>query len=309
MAKKRYGAETPLFRKFVPAPPIKPEIVHEYKVLDGKQVANNIKQSVKNEITNNNIQACLAVIMVGNNPASQVYVNNKKKACEEVGIKSLEFSLPEETTEDELLFFIDILNMRHDVNGILVQLPLPKHINEDNIIHRIDIRKDVDGFSATNIGKLWLGDYQIAPCTPAGIIELLNYYNINVEGKNCVVVGRSNIVGKPIAALLLERNATVTICHSKTEDLHMITKQADIVIAAVGKSKFITDGMVKQGAIVIDVGINRDENGNLCGDVDFENVKNKAWVSPVPGGVGPMTIAMLMKNTLTAAKMQNNKGA
>lgn len=280
-----------------------------YKILNGKEVAAHIKQQVKNEIENNKLTVCLAVIIVGENPASKVYVNNKKKACEEVCIKSLEFAMPKETTEEELLSFIDILNNDHHINGILVQLPLPEHIDEQKVIHRISPKKDVDGFSATNTGKLWLGDYQIAPCTPAGIIELLDYYNINVEGKNCVIVGRSNIVGKPIAALLLERNATVTICHSKTEDLPQITKQADIIIAAVGKSKFITDDMVKQGAIVIDVGINRGEDGKLCGDVDFETVKEKAWVSPVPGGIGPMTIAMLMKNTLTATKMQNNKGA
>ena len=281
-----------------------------YNILDGRNVADHIKQLVKDKISNYDMQIYLAVVIVGDDHASKIYVNNKKKACEEVGIKSLEFPLPEETTEEELLSFIDMLNKNSSINGIIVQLPLPKHINENRVVHSIAVEKDVDGFSAANVGKLWLGNHQIVSCTPAGVIELLDYYNIDIKGKNCVIVGRSNIVGKPMAALLLEKNATVTICHSKTKDISQFTKQADVIIAAVGKSKFITADMVKNGAVVIDVGINRGEDGKLCGDVDFENVKNKAkWITPVPGGVGPMTIAMLMKNTLTAAIAQNNKGA
>lgn len=274
-----------------------------YQIMNGKEVANHIKQQVKEEIENNNLDVTLAVVMVGNDPASKVYVNNKKKACVEVGIKSAEFTLPSSTTEDELLLLIQLLNNNEDINGILVQLPLPKHINEDKIISAIAVEKDVDGFSAENVGRLWQGDYSVASCTPAGVMELLDYYNIDIAGKHCVIVGRSNIVGKPMAALMLERNATVTICHSKTQNLSAITNQADILIAAVGKSKFITSDLVKNDAIVVDVGINRDENGKLCGDVDFENVKDKtSYITPVPGGCGPMTIAMLMKNTLIAAK-------
>ena len=274
-----------------------------YKIINGKEVANHIKQQVKEEIENNNLDVTLAVVIVGNDPASKVYVNNKKKACAEVGIKSAEFTLPSNTTEDELLLLIQLLNNNEDIDGILVQLPLPKHINEDKVISTIAVEKDVDGFSAENVGRLWQGTYSIASCTPAGVMELLDYYNIDITGKHCVIVGRSNIVGKPMAALMLERNATVTICHSKTHNLSDITMQADILIAAVGKSKFITSDMVKNDAIVVDVGINRNENGKLCGDVDFENVKDKtSYITPVPGGCGPMTIAMLMKNTLIASK-------
>ena len=274
-----------------------------YKIINGKEVANHIKQQVKEEIENNNLDVTLAVVMVGNDPASKVYVNNKKKACKEVGIKSAEFTLPSSTTEDELLLLIQLLNNNEDIDGILVQLPLPNNIDEDKVISAIAVEKDVDGFSAENVGKLWQGTYSIASCTPVGVMELLDYYNIDIAGKHCVIVGRSNIVGKPMAALMLERNATVTICHSKTQNLSAITNQADILIAAVGKSKFITSDFVKNDAIVVDVGINRDENGKLCGDVDFENVKDKAsYITPVPGGCGPMTIAMLMKNTLIAAK-------
>lgn len=275
-----------------------------YQLINGKEVAEHIKQQVKNEIEALGLKPALAVIVVGDNPASKVYVNNKKKACKAVGIESIEYALPENITEEELLNVIDYCNISRCIHGILVQLPLPKHIDESKILERIYPNKDVDGFTAVNTGKLWQGDYNLAPCTAMGIIELLDYYGYDISGQNCVVIGRSNIVGKPVAALLLERNATVTICHSKTNNLSEITSKADILISAVGKPKFITWGMVKDGAIVIDVGINRDEDGKLCGDVDFDDVKEKvSAITPVPGGVGPMTVAMLMKNTLEAAKM------
>lgn len=276
-----------------------------YQLINGKEVAEKIKLQVKEEIKSLGKDVTLAVVVVGDNPASKVYVNNKKKACKLVGIQSLEYGLPENTSEDELLSLIDRLNNYNYVDGILVQLPLPRHINTDMVIERINPEKDVDGFTAINTGKLWLGQYDIAPCTAIGVIELLDYYNIDIAGKHCVIVGRSNIVGKPVAALMLERNATVTVCHSKTQNLYDITRTADILITAVGKPKFITRDMVKDGAVVIDVGINRDENGKLYGDVDFENVKDKTTaITPVPGGCGPMTVAMLMKNTLKAAKSQ-----
>lgn len=276
-----------------------------YQLINGKEVAEKIKLQVKEEIKSLGKDVTLAVVIVGDNPASKVYVNNKKKACKLVGIQSLEYGLPENTSEDELLSLIDRLNNYNYVDGILVQLPLPRHINTDMVIERINPEKDVDGFTAINTGKLWLGQYDIAPCTAIGVIELLDYYNIDIAGKHCVIVGRSNIVGKPVAALMLERNATVTVCHSKTQNLYDITRTADILITAVGKPKFITRDMVKDGAVVIDVGINRDENGKLYGDVDFENVKDKTTaITPVPGGCGPMTVAMLMKNTLEAAKSQ-----
>lgn len=276
-----------------------------YQLINGKEVAEKIKLQVKEEIKSLGKDVTLAVVVVGDNPASKVYVNNKKKACKLVGIQSLEYGLPENTSEDELLSLIDRLNNYNYVDGILVQLPLPRHINTDMVIERINPEKDVDGFTAINTGKLWLGQYDIAPCTAIGVIELLDYYNIDIAGKHCVIVGRSNIVGKPVAALMLERNATVTVCHSKTQNLYDITRTADILITAVGKPKFITRDMVKDGAVVIDVGINRDENGKLYGDVDFENVKDKTTaITPVPGGCGPMTVAMLMKNTLEAAKSQ-----
>lgn len=221
------------------------------------------------------------------------------------GMRSVEYALPAETTEEELLELIAKLNNDKEINGILCQLPVPKHINEDKIIDAIAPEKDVDGFSAVNVGKIWLGKYEISPCTPMGVIELLDYYDIPLEGKNCVIVGRSNIVGKPMAALLLERNATVTVCHSRTKDLASFTKNADVIVAAVGRANFITADMVKEGAVVVDVGINRLDSGKLCGDVDFENVKEKAsYITPVPGGCGPMTIAVLMKNTLVAYKNQ-----
>lgn len=276
-----------------------------YQLINGKEVAEKIKLQVKEEIKSLGKDVTLAVVIVGDNPASKVYVNNKKKACKLVGIQSLEYGLPENTSEDELLSLIDRLNNYNYVDGILVQLPLPRHINTDMVIERINPEKDVDGFTAINTGKLWLGQYDIAPCTAIGVIELLDYYNIDIAGKHCVIVGRSNIVGKPVAALMLERNATVTVCHSKTQNLYDITRTADILITAVGKPKFITRDMVKDGAVVIDVGINRDENGKLYGDVDFDNVKDKTTaITPVPGGCGPMTVAMLVKNTLEAAKSQ-----
>ena len=276
-----------------------------YQLINGKEVAEKIKLQVKEEVKSLGKDVTLAVVIVGDNPASKVYVNNKKKACKLVGIQSLEYGLPENTSENELLNLIDRLNNYNYVDGILVQLPLPRHINTDKVIEQINPEKDVDGFTAINTGKLWLGQYDIAPCTAMGVIELLDYYNIDIAGKHCVIVGRSNIVGKPVAALMLERNATVTVCHSKTQNLYDVTRTADILIVAVGKPKFITWGMVKDGAVVIDVGINRDENGKLCGDVDFENVKDKTTaITPVPGGCGPMTVAMLVKNTLEAAKSQ-----
>ena len=272
------------------------------QILNGKEVAAHIKQQVKSEIEANHLDVCLAIIVVGNDPASQVYVRNKKKSCEEVGIKSVIYELSEDASEEDLLFLVDILSCDPFVHGILVQLPLPKHINETKVIAAIPTEKDVDGFHIKNVGKLWTGKYNLVSCTPSGVIELLDYYNIDIEGKHCVIVGRSNIVGKPMAALMLERNATVTICHSRTNDLAQFTRQADILIVAIGRDKFITADMVKDGAVVVDVGINRDENGKLCGDVDFENVKEKsAYITPVPGGCGPMTIAMLMKNTLATA--------
>ncbi|MBR5438350.1 MAG: bifunctional methylenetetrahydrofolate dehydrogenase/methenyltetrahydrofolate cyclohydrolase FolD [Clostridia bacterium] len=281
-----------------------------YRIIDGKEVSAYIKNKVRqeaSELAEKGVKSTLAVIIVGDDPASRVYVNNKKKACEATGIESLEFSLPEDTTEDELLALIRRLNEDKSVNGILCQLPVPRHIDEKKVIDTISPEKDVDVFSEVNIGKMWVGDYDVASCTPKGVIELLDYYGISVEGKNCVIIGRSNIVGKPMAALLLEKNATVTVCHSRTADLSFFTRNADVIIAAVGRKRFVTADMVKEGAVVIDVGINRDENGKLCGDVDFENVKDKcSFITPVPGGCGPMTIAVLMKNTLAVTKKQNN---
>lgn len=278
-------------------------------IIDGKLVAQEVKAKVSKkvkELQENGITPGLAVIIIGNNPASRIYVNNKKKACAEVSIYSKEYTLPDTTSQKELIELISKLNNDDSINGILVQLPLPNHINEKAIIEAIDPLKDVDAFHEINVGKIMIGEYDLLPCTPAGIIELLNSQNIEIEGKHCVVVGRSNIVGKPMAMLLLHRNGTVTICHSKTKNLKEICKNADILIAAVGKAKFITSDMVKKGAVVIDVGMNKDENSKLCGDVDFDNVKKIAsYITPVPGGVGPMTIAMLMKNTVTAASLQN----
>lgn len=281
------------------------------RLIDGKVISAAVKERVKNEVaqlSGKGITVGLAVIIVGEDPASKIYVANKKKACEALGIISEEYALPESTTEKELLALIDTLNAKKSINGILCQLPLPRHLDEKRIINAISPEKDVDAFHPVNVGRIMIGEYDFVPCTPAGIMEMLAYENIETEGKRCVVIGRSNIVGKPMAMLLLHKNGTVTICHSKTRNLKEICLGADILVAAVGKAKFVTADMVKEGAVVIDVGMNR-ENGKLCGDVDFEAVKEKASaITPVPGGVGPMTIAMLMQNTLTAAKRQNGIG-
>ena len=275
------------------------------QMIDGKAVSLAVKTDVRDAIAKAGIEPCLAVILVGNDPASRVYVNNKKKACTFCGIRSLEYALPEETTQEELLSRIDKLNRDPAVNGILCQLPVPKQISEKEVIAKIDPKKDVDCFHNENVGRLWTGSYRLLPCTPAGVMALLDHYGIDPAGKHCVIVGRSNIVGKPMAALMLARNATVTVCHSRTADLRQQCLQADILVAAVGKAKFITADMVKNGAVVLDVGINRMADGKLCGDVDFEKVKDKAsCITPVPGGCGPMTIAVLMQNTLTAYKIQ-----
>ncbi len=248
----------------------------------------------------------LAVVIVGEDPASQVYVRNKEKACAEIGVESVKYALPAETTQAELLELVAKLNADADTNGILVQLPLPKHIDEKTVLYAIDPKKDVDAFHPVNVGKIMIGDFDFVPCTPAGVMELIKESGIEICGKECVVIGRSNIVGKPQAMLLLHQNGTVTICHSRTKNLPEVTKKADILVAAVGIPKFVTADMVKPGAVVIDVGMDRDENGKLCGDVDFEAVKEVAGaITPVPGGVGPMTIAMLMQNTVKAAKVQN----
>ena len=281
------------------------------RLIDGKVISAAVKERVKNEVAQLNekgITVGLAVIIVGEDPASKIYVANKKKACEALGIISEEYALPESTTEKELLGLIDTLNAKKSINGILCQLPLPRHLDEKRIMNAISPEKYVDAFHPVNVGRIMIGDDDFVPCTPAGIMEMLAYENIETEGKRCVVIGRSNIVGKPMAMLLLHKNGTVTICHSKTRNLKEICLGADILVAAVGKAKFVTADMVKEGAVVIDVGMNR-ENGRLCGDVDFEAVKDKASaITPVPGGVGPMTIAMLMQNTLTAAKRQNGIG-
>ncbi len=278
------------------------------QIIDGKAVSAKIKEQVRDEIAHGNIKAGLAVVIVGSDPASRVYVNNKKKACEFCGIKSFEYALPEETTMEQLLELIDTLNNDKNVNGILVQLPLPKQLDEKAVIERISPKKDVDAFHETNVGKIMIGNYSFLPCTPAGCMELIHSTGVDVAGKECVVIGRSNIVGKPMAMLLLHENGTVTVCHSKTKNLAEVCRRADILVAAVGKPNFVTADMVKEGAVVIDVGINRLENGKLCGDVKFDEVSEKAsFITPVPGGVGPMTIATLMKNTLTAAKIQNHE--
>ncbi|MCH5304131.1 MAG: bifunctional methylenetetrahydrofolate dehydrogenase/methenyltetrahydrofolate cyclohydrolase FolD [Ruminococcus sp.] len=278
-------------------------------IIDGKKVSAQVKEQVAEDtrkLIAQGITPGLAVILVGDDPASRVYVNNKKKACELVGFKSEEFTLPATTTQDELMALVEELNNRKDINGILCQLPLPKGLDENAVIEAISPLKDVDAFHKQNVGRIMIGDYDFLPCTPSGIMEMLHAYNIDVDGKNCVVIGRSNIVGKPMGMLLLHENGTVTICHSHTKNLKEITSQADILVAAIGKPKFVTADMVKEGAVVIDVGMDRDENGKLCGDVDFENVKDKcSYITPVPGGVGPMTIATLMKNTLKAARLQN----
>ncbi|MBQ3100611.1 MAG: bifunctional methylenetetrahydrofolate dehydrogenase/methenyltetrahydrofolate cyclohydrolase FolD [Clostridia bacterium] len=276
------------------------------KIIDGKAISAAIRAEIKDEILNSDIKPGLAVILVGNDPASAVYVRNKKKACEEVGIYSESYELSAETTQEELLALIDKLNKKDDIHGILVQLPLPKHIDENAVILAIDPSKDVDAFHPYNVGRIMTGDYAYLPCTPAGVMMLLERSGISVSGKKCVVVGRSNIVGKPQAMLLLHANGTVTICHSRTSDLAKECREADILVVAIGKADFITGDMVKEGAVVIDVGMNRRTDGKLTGDVDFASVEPKAsYITPVPGGVGPMTITTLMKNTLTAAKTAN----
>ena len=279
------------------------------KLIDGKLISTQIKEEVKEataKLKAEGKEVTLAVIQVGNDPASSVYVGNKKKACEYVGFRSLSYELAEETTEKELLDLIEELNGRADVDGILVQLPIPKHMDEDKVIAAISPDKDVDGFHAVSVGHLWIGKEGFVSCTPAGIIELLKRSDIDIAGKECVVVGRSNIVGKPMAALMLRENATVTVCHSRTADLKEVTKRADILIVAIGKPQFITADYVKPGATVIDVGIHRLEGKKLCGDVAYDEVEPIAGaITPVPGGVGPMTIAMLMKNCLEAAERKN----
>lgn len=277
------------------------------KIIDGKAISAAMKDELKEKVAaykENGIEITLAVVKVGNDPASAVYVRNKEKACEYVGITSKTLALPEETTEEELLAVVKELNEDKTVNGILVQLPLPKHIDESKILLAIDSRKDVDGFHPVNVGKMVIGEDTFLPCTPAGIIEMLKRSDIEIEGKACVVIGRSNIVGKPMSMLMLKENATVTIAHSRTKDLKEVTKKADILVAAIGKAKFVTADYVKDGAVIIDVGMDRDENGKLCGDVDFETVEPKAGaITPVPGGVGPMTVTMLLVNCLRSVEL------
>ena len=279
-------------------------------LISGKEVSQTVKDEIKKQtesLKDKGISVKLAVIIVGDDPASHIYVKNKKKACEYVGFESLEYALDENTTQEELLELIDKLNKDKTVNGILCQLPLPKHIDEKRIIDSIYPIKDVDAFHPVNVGKIMIGDYEFLPCTPAGIMRLIESTSYDVSGKDCVIIGRSNIVGKPMAMLMLHKNATVTICHSRTKNIEEKIKNADIVIAAVGIPKFVKGNMVKEGALVIDVGINRTSDGKLCGDVDFDEVSKKAsFITPVPGGVGPMTISMLMQNTLKAAKLQND---
>lgn len=276
------------------------------KIIDGKAVSAAVKERVRDEIARDGLDIGLAVVIVGDDPASRVYVNNKKKACEFCGIKSYEYALPQDTTEAELLELIDTLNGDAKVNGILVQLPLPKQLDEKTIIEHISPVKDVDAFHESNVGRIMIGNYAFLPCTPAGCMELIHSTGVDVSGKDCVVIGRSNIVGKPMAMLLLHENGTVTVCHSRTKNLAEVCSRADILIAAVGRANFVTADMVKDGAVVIDVGINRLENGKLCGDVKFDEVSEKAgYITPVPGGVGPMTIAMLMKNTVMAKRIQS----
>lgn len=277
-------------------------------IIDGKQISKQIKDKLKEQVAAykaQGIEIALAVIQVGNDPASTVYVGNKKKACEYIGIQSVSYELPEETTEEELLAIIDKLNHDDSIYGILVQLPVPKHINENHIIQAIDPKKDVDGFHPQSVGALSIGQAGFVSCTPAGIIQLLKRSGIAIEGKECVVLGRSNIVGKPMAMLLLRENGTVTVCHSRTRDLKEVTGRADILVVAIGRPKMIDASYVKEGAVVIDVGIHRDENNKLCGDVDYASVEPVASaITPVPGGVGPMTIAMLMHNCVEAVEIR-----
>lgn len=278
------------------------------KIIDGKKISTELKLELKERVEKykeEGIEITLAVIQVGNDKASSVYVGNKKKACEFIGIHSMAYELPDSTTEEELLSLIQELNGRKDVNGILVQLPLPKHIDEDKVIETIDAKKDVDGFHPMSVGALSIGRKGFISCTPYGIIELLKRSNIDIDGRECVVIGRSNIVGKPMSMLLLRENATVTVAHSHTKNLKEVAKRADILIVAIGKPQFINSEYVKEGAVVIDVGIHRDENNKLCGDVDYEDVfPHVSAITPVPGGVGPMTIAMLMKNCVNAVEIQ-----
>ena len=280
------------------------------QIINGKEVSASVKAQVKaecEELKKQGITPGLAVIIVGDDSASQVYVRNKERACEECGFYSRKYALPEETTQEELNKLIIELNNDKSINGILCQLPLPKHLDDKEVINLIDPIKDVDAFHPENVGRIMIGDYNFLPCTPAGIVELIKSTGVEISGKKAVVIGRSNIVGKPMAMLLLHENATVEITHSKTKNLEEVAAGADILVVAIGKAKFVKSNMVKEGAVVIDVGMDRDENGKLCGDVDFEDVKDKcSFITPVPGGVGPMTISMLMKNTLTAAKIQNN---
>ncbi len=277
------------------------------KIIDGKAISAQIRAELKAEteefVKNTGVRPGLAVIIVGNDPASQVYVRNKRRACEEIGYYSEAYELPESTTQDELNALVDRLNADEKIHGILCQLPLPKHLDENEVILRIDPQKDVDAFHPYNVGKIMIGDYAFLPCTPAGVMALLERSGIEIAGKECVVVGRSNIVGKPQAMLLLHANGTVTVCHSRTKNLVEVCRRADILVAAIGKADFFTGDMVKEGAVVIDVGMNRSADGKLTGDVNFASVEPKAsYITPVPGGVGPMTITMLMKNTLTSAK-------
>ena len=279
------------------------------KLIDRKAVSAAVKAEVAEETAKlrdeKGLKVGLAVVIVGSDPASRVYVNNKKKACEAVGFQSYEYALDESTTQEQLLDLVNVLNRDDRVNGILVQLPLPKHIDEKAVINAISPDKDVDAFHPINVGKIMIGEYSFLPCTPAGVMRLIESTGTDITGKQCVVIGRSNIVGKPQAMLLLQKNGTVTICHSKTKNLKEICLGADILVVAIGRANFVTGDMIKEGAVVIDVGMNRLENGKLCGDVEFESAEKKAsFITPVPGGVGPMTIAMLMKNTLTAAKQQ-----
>lgn len=278
-------------------------------LIDGKALSAQVKAQVAEEaaaLKRQGIQPGLAVVLVGDDPASRIYVNNKKKACKATGIYSEEYALPASTPQEELLALIDTLNQKPEINGILVQSPLPKGLDEAAVVERINPLKDVDAFHAYNVGKIMQGTYTYLPCTPAGVIELIKSTGVEICGKHCVVIGRSDIVGKPMAMLLLHENGTVTICHSRTQNLREICRSADILVSAVGRPHFVTGDMVKPGAVVIDVGMNRDENGKLCGDVEFVQVEPVAsYITPVPGGVGPMTIAMLMKNTLAAARLQN----
>lgn len=277
-------------------------------IISGKTISAAVKDRIKaevQELKEKGVTPGLAVIIVGNDPASEVYVASKERACAELSMYSEKYALPEETTEEELLKLVEELNNRDEIHGILCQLPLPRHINEKTILDAISPLKDVDAFHPQNVGKIMIGDYDFLPCTPAGIMEMLKYSNIDPAGKHCVVIGRSNIVGKPMAMLMLHANATVTICHSRTKNLKEITKQADILVAAVGRANFVTADMVKPGAVVVDVGMNRPKGGKLCGDVNFSEVEPIASaITPVPGGVGPMTISMLMQNTLAAARLK-----